>query len=457
MAHAAIVGAGISGLSAAYYLTRLGHRCTLIEKRSRLGGLIRTVQAEGCRIECGPDSVLAQKPWGLELIREIGLGGELIPSNDHARRTYVLKRGRLRALPAGVQLIAPAKLAPVLFSSLLGPFSKLRIALEWFQRPPAGERPDCSVADFILRHFGRGALEYIAQPMLAGVYGGEPEELSAESLLPRFWELEQRHGSLIRALRQAAREREGRRPGPLFYSLRGGMQQLVDRLAERLKPQTRVMNASVLALEKRGEAFRVVTDAEAVEAGCVVLAAPAFESARLLAPFDDRLAGLLSGIRYTSALTAALVYERPPFDHPLDAFGLLVPRRERRRIAACTWVNTKFDHRAPPERALLRGFLTGARADEMMNEPEPRIAEAVHGELRRIMRFRGEPAAHCVDRWPRAMPQYEVGHRRRFEQIEQRMEKLPGLWLTGNFCAGVGIPDCILRGRKLAEAIGPAG
>jgi oxygen-dependent protoporphyrinogen oxidase len=459
----AIIGGGISGLSAAYFLSKAGHACTLIEKQDRLGGVIRTEQADGCLVEAGPDSFIAEKPWAMELIRELGLADQVIGSNDHLRKTYVLRRGRLVPLPDGVQFMVPTKIMPLVTTRLLSLGAKAKMGLEWFRRP-RGEQPDRSVADFVTDHYGAEVNEYLAQPMLAGVYGGEPEKLSVNSVLPRFVELEKKHGSLTKGVLEsrlaAARGREANpahgQASSLFLSLKGGMQQLTDALLREADASLTVIRAAAETVERSAAGFVVRANSHVIAADEVVIATPAHEAARLTAGLEPRMAELLAGIGYSSSITVALVYHRPPFDHPLNGFGILVPRAEGRPIAACTWVNTKFPFRAAGDRALLRGFLAGAKAEAAMTHGDSGIAAEVHRELQSLMGFGAEPAAYRVQRWRRAMAQYEVGHQKRLAEIESRLATVPGLHLAGNGYSGIGIPDCIRRSRQIAEAIAKA-
>src|SRR5712664_4495171 len=222
-----IVGGGISGLSAAYYLAKAGISSTLIEKRPRLGGVIQTERIDGCLVEAGPDSFLSAKPWALELIRDLGLEGEVIGSNDHLRKIFIRKRGRLVAMPDGLQFLVPTKIAPILTTPLLSWPAKARIALEYFRRPPAAPRQDCSVSEFVADHYGQEAVEYLAEPLLAGVYGGAPEELSVASVLPRFVELEAKYGSLSKGM-LAERRPSAAPPQALFRTLKGGLGSLIE-------------------------------------------------------------------------------------------------------------------------------------------------------------------------------------------------------------------------------------
>ena len=461
MKRIAIVGGGISGLSAAYYLAKAGHDCTLIEAQPRLGGVIQTDKIDGCVIEGGPDSFIAQKPWAMDLIRELGIEDQVIGSNDHLRKTFVLRGGRLIPLPDGVQFMAPTKVMPMVMTPLVGLRSKVKMAMEWFRRPVEVSR-DRSVAEFVKEHYGPEANKYLAQPMLAGVYGGSPEKLSVNSVLPRFVELERRYGSVSRGLVRARQQspsgetETGQKSGPqsLFLSLRGGMRQLTDTLSRRLEGRVRVVTAAAAAIERRPEGFQLAAGGAAISAEEVVLATRAYQAGELLKQMDSRLADLLAGIPYTSSVTVNLLYPRPPFEHQLKGFGFLIPEAEQRRLTACTWVNTKFPHRATADRAVLRSFLSGAAADRASSSSDADVAGQAHQELSQLMHFRTKPATRRVCRWPRAMAQYEVGHQQRIEEVESRLANLPGLHLSGNCFAGIGIPDCIRRSKMVAELVG---
>ena len=457
MKRVAVIGGGISGLTAAYDLARGGFDCIVIHAGPRSGGVIQTEKIKGCVVEDGPDSFLAQKPWALELIRELGLGGQVISSNDHRRRTFVLRSGKLIPLPEGVGFIIPTRIGPVLRTPLLSWGAKVKIGLEWFRRPgePRAER---SVADFVRDHFGQETNRYWAQPMLAGVYGGSPERLSVDAVFPRFVELERQYGSVSRGmLRTAAASRaeplDRGRPPSLFLSLKGGMQQLTDRLVERLSGRVRWIAGSAEALTKKDEGFRIAVNGETVSCDQVVIAAPAYAAGALMERLDSKAADHLKAVPYTSSITVNLLYRRPPFDHALPGFGFLAPEVERTSITACTWVNTKFPHRAASGYAVLRAFVVGRQADLSLDAADDEIALRVHGEVSRVMGFGTEPATWRVARWRRAMAQYEVGHRKRIEAVEQRLGRLERLYLTGNAYEGIGIPDCIRRSRAIVRKI----
>lgn len=450
----AVIGGGISGLTAAYELVKAGIACTIVDPKPVLGGVIRTENAGGCLIEAGPDSFLTQKPWALELIRELGLGDQVIGSNDGRRRTFVLRNGRLIQIPDGLQFMAPTRIAPVLKSPLLSVRAKLHMAAELLRRP-SGERPDRSVAEFVADHYGREVNEYLAQPMLAGVYGAEPEVLSVNAVMPRFVELETRYGSLSRGLMagmKRARPQGGARPS-LFQSLRGGMQTLTDALAARIAGEARRVQGAALGLERTNGRWTVQLDGASVEAGAVILALPAYESARLLESVDSGIAGPLRSIPYGSSITVGLVYERPAFTHPLDGFGFLVPRAEDRLLAACTWVGTKFDGRTSEDRPLLRAFLSGSNAHARMSRAPDQLAEEVDAELKQLMHYTADPVEWRTAVWDRAMAQYPVGHAKIVAQIRAREAAITGLHLIGNAYEGIGIPDCIRLARDAVRRL----
>jgi protoporphyrinogen/coproporphyrinogen III oxidase len=448
-----IVGGGISGLSTAYYLARRGVGSTLIEQRGRLGGVIDTERIQGCVLEAGPDSFISQKPWALQLIRELGLGSDVIGSNDHLRVTYVLKNGRLVRLPDGLMLMIPTKILPMAASSLLGWRTKIRMGLEWFRQPSNGAAPDRSVADFVADHYGREAVDYLAEPLLAGVYGGDPNRLSVTSVLPRFVELERKYGSLTKGVlherRKAAKQAQG---SPLFQTLKGGLGQLVDALTARTRPALEVLRGAAETIERQPAGYRIRVNGEWVPADHVVLAAQAYEAGALLGPADDRLAALLNSIPYSDSITISLGYERTGFRHRLNGFGFLIPKKERKLMVACTWVATKFSDRVPADKAVLRCFAGGEDAEALSLSDESLIA-GIRGELRDIMGVTETPVITRIARWPRSMAQYTVGHGDRVREIEARLEQLPGLHLAGNAYHGIGIPDCVRMAKEVADKI----
>lgn len=461
-----IVGGGIAGLAAAY---RLGHARRrglpidemLLEAGDRLGGVIRTDRAEGCIVEGGPDSFLREKPETAALAREFGLGDALIGSNDAGRRTYVLHRGRLQPLPEALMLIAPARVGPMLRSALVPWSSKLTMLREWVTgRAPGGDAPaaDESVSSFVARHFGSGMLETIVEPLLAGVYGGDAAEMSARSVLGRFRAMENTHGSLIRAARAMRRKVENSgEPGSIFMTLREGLGVLVAALIREVEPERVELHRRAVRIERvsgRSDVggYRVVLeDGSSREADRVILSLPSWASAALLAPLEPELSEHLAGIPYRSAVLVALVYPESVRARLPQGFGFLVPRREGRRLLACTFVHQKFQHRAPVDRALLRCFLAGADDATIVAADDDTLLEIVRGELASILGIHEAPLFARVYRWPRSMAQYVVGHHRRLEAIHERLLQAPGIHLAGNAYSGIGISDAIRTGEAAAR------
>ncbi len=443
-----VIGGGITGLSAAYYLTRAGVPVTIIDNGPVLGGVMQTAHPHGCTLELGPDSFLSAKPWALDLIRGLGLASGIMSSNDHLRRTYILKNGRLVPMPDGLMMVVPTKVMPMLGSPLLSWRTKARMALEWFRRPhDAGA--DRSVADFLREHYGQEALDYLGEPLLAGVYGGSPEQLSVQSVLPRFAEMEAKYGSLTRgvlAMRKSAARRES---GPLFQTLTGGLSDITTAVVAAAGDRLKAITCSAESIEPLADGWRVRILGDWMHADHLVLAGRAWQSAELLRPVHSEMASLLESIPYASSMTLALGYRRQDVHHPLNGFGFLVPRRERQLLLACTWLGTKFAHRVPDDMAVLRCFLSGDACARSDGE----IVAAARAEIRRIMNVDAEPVFTRSARWPRSMAQYSVGHAARVERIEQLAAGIPGLQLAGNAFHGIGVPDCVHSGRLAAERI----
>jgi len=458
MTRVVVVGAGISGLAAAYDLVRAGVQTTVFEKQSRaggvrVGGVIDTRIAEGCTLECGPDSFLAAKPEAVALIDELGLGDDVIGSNDHQRTTYIWKRGRLVALPGGVMMMVPSRVMPMVKTPLVGWGTKIRMALEYFRKPV--DRGDRSVADFVTEHFGTETLDYLAEPLLSGVYGGDPAKLGIEGVLPRFLEMEKKYGSLVRGVLAARRgnARTGATPAPLFQTLKSGLGKLVDVLASRVE----IARAEVEAIEREGSGFRVRAAEDWSNADHVVLACPAWAAGRLAGGIDGTLAELLTGIEYSSSVTVSLIYRAGDFDGQRAGFGFLVPKKERQRLAACTFVGTKFSYRVPGDRIALRCFFGGTGDAAILDESDDALVGIAREELRRILGLAAAPVAHVIARWPRSMAQYTVGHGPRIAEIRARAASVGGLYLAGNAYEGIGISDCIRTGRAAAKKIIAAG
>jgi oxygen-dependent protoporphyrinogen oxidase len=450
---AIIVGGGITGLSAAYEFAKAGQPAILLEARPRLGGVIETERVEGCVVEAGPDSFLAAKPAGLDLIREVGLGSELIGSNDKSRVTYLVRDGRLVPMPDGLMMMVPTKILPMLATSIIGWKTKFRMGLECFRRPRAEEMPDRSVADFITDHYGRETVDYLAEPLLSGVYGGSVDRLSVNSVLTRFVELERKYGSLTRGVLAAKRNRQktpdNSNPA-LFQTLKGGLAQLTGELESRIRGKIEIRQATAESVETTPQGFTVRAGGEALEASSVILATPAWAAGALLRDVDPRLAGLLEGVEYSSSATIAIGFRRSECGAIPPGFGFLVPACERRLLVAGTFIGAKFPYRVPDEIVVLRCFVGGAGHEDVLEFSDSEILRRVQDELEGLLGWTAQPLFTRISRWYRAMAQYTVGHGARLNEIHQRLAGLPGLYLAGNAYEGIGVPDCIRTGRQAA-------
>jgi oxygen-dependent protoporphyrinogen oxidase len=453
-----IVGGGIAGLATAYRLHRddPALQITLVERAPRLGGKIVTAEEDGFIIEGGPDSFLAQqKPWGLQLARELGLDERLLGTNDDRRGVYLLRRGKLRRMPDGLTLVVPTRFMPFALSPLISLIGKLRMALDLFI-PPRRDSSDESLGDFIRRRLGREALEVLAEPMMAGIHVAEADRLSLQATFPRFIDIERKYGSLIKGMLAARKARASAPPSKtsMFVSMRAGMRELVSALEDALVDVEILSGRGVTDLERAGDGYTVHLDSgEQRRADAVVLAIPAYAAADLVAPLNPSLEDGLRAIRYVSTATVSLGFPRADVPHPLDGFGFVVPApaSEPCDLLACTWTSTKFDHRTPDESVLLRAFVGGPHRQQLLEQDDTALIDTVRAELRRIMGIKAAPTVARVFRWQRANPQYDVGHLDRVSALEELCP--PGLFLTGSAYRGVGIPDCVRQGTETAAQV----
>jgi protoporphyrinogen/coproporphyrinogen III oxidase len=459
----AVVGGGIAGLAAAHRALELARErgidleLTLLEARDRLGGTIETERAAGFLVESGPDSFISEKPWALALCRRLGVEDRLVRTDDRHRRTFVWHRGRLHPLPDGFQLLAPTRMTPFLTSSLFSWPGKLRMALD-LVLPRRTTGGDETLGAFVRRRLGREALERVAQPLVAGIYTADPDELSLGATMPRFLELERRERSVILALWRASQRApmagtSGAR-WSLFVTFADGMSELVDALARTFPAGAVRLKQRANALERHLGGWRLALGAgEALEADRVIVATESHAAARLLRYVDPQLGALLSEITYTSAATVSLGYRRADVPHPLDGFGFVVPHTEGRALLAGTFSSVKYPGRAPEGFVLLRAFLGGALGAQAIEDDDDRIASRARSELADALGVVAAPVLTRVHRHPASMPQYRLGHLDRVAAIEHKMAALPGLRLAGAAYRGVGISDCVHSGEAAAEAL----
>jgi oxygen-dependent protoporphyrinogen oxidase len=440
----AIVGAGIAGLAAAFDLRARGLTVRVLEATTRSGGVIATEHFDGWTIDSGPDSLLVQKPAAVTLCRELGIADRLIPTLV-PRTAYVLREGQLHAIAEGSFLGFPITLGALARSRLFSLAGKARMAGEVLT-PRRTVDEDESIAAFVGRRFGREAVDYLADPLLAGIHAGDVDRLSIRALFPRLVDAERRSGSVIRALRALQV-----RPSPqgAFVSLPGGTGELVDALSGALAPGIVVTNARVTRLSRSGT-YSIDSTAGPLRARSVVLAVPAYVSGSLLRPIDSTLADLCEAVPYASTATVAFGYRRDQVSHPLRGTGFVVPRTEGLALLAGTWVSSKWPGRAPTGHVLLRGYLGGGRDPRRLDAGDEELVAAARQEFTELLGISGLPLFTRLYRWTRQSPQYEVGHLQRVVNIERHLTALPGLFVTGSGFRAIGIPDCISDGRMTA-------
>lgn len=459
-----ILGGGISGLAAAFYLQEFAGDAvdiTLIDSAARLGGKIISAQEADFVIEGGPDSFITQKTAGLDLCRALGLEDALIGSSRAKHPTYVWSRGRLHPMPEGMMLMAPTMMLPFLRSRLISWPGKARMGMEVLI-PRRNDDADESLASFVRRRLGAEALEKIAAPLMAGIHAADPERLSLQSTFPRFVEMEKQYGSLLRGIMQRSRARRhvharaGAPPphSPMFQTLRGGLQQLVDALAARLHLSTLLLNCRVLDVTREHGQYRIaLSEGSRILADEIIFATPAYVTADWMQGMDSALASKLRSIRYVSTATVSLGYKREDVPHPLDGHGFVVAHNEKRSITACSWSSEKFKHRAPAGSVLLRVFVGGARAESIAEQEEDALAQIAQQELRATMGITASPGFTKVYRWHKGNPQYEVGHAALVAEMDALAARHDGLHLAGAAYDGAGIPDCIQRSIQIAQRI----
>lgn len=462
-----IIGGGIAGLSAAYYLDQKASQegksleISLIEASDRLGGKIITDRVGEFVVEGGPDTFLATKPWAAALCRELGLESRLEGTNPRHKRTFVLHKGRLQSLPDGLTMMIPTRFSPMIRTGLLSWPEKIRMGMDFFL-PPRPLDGDESLGEFVSRRLGRAAYERLIEPLMSGIYAGDGDQLSLQSTFPYLRELELSQGGLVKGALQARRklaEKGQKAVGSrsAFLTPRTGLAEIVESLAAVLKGRPGVemrLSSPARRVYPENPGFRVeLSNGEILEAEAVVLGVPAYVSGSLLEEAAPDLGRDLQDIPYISTATISLGYRLADLSQPLDGYGYVIPRREGRRALACTWTSTKFPHRAPEGYALLRVFAGRAgEQDDLPQDPEALLALAKE-ELRQTMGITAEPVLHKTFYWDRAMPQYNLGHPERLKRIDQALENLPGLALAGNGYRGIGIPDCIHSGATAAEKI----
>lgn len=461
-----IIGAGITGLTVAYRLHQLAKKnelpleIKLLEASKKVGGILCTEYQDGFLLEQGPDAFVTTKPWALQLCRDLGLADQLIRPNLDNPRSFIVRNGRLCPIPEGFYLMAPSSLWPFLINPIFSWRGKLRMAMDLFL--PAKETDtDESLQNFVVRRLGREAFERMAQPMIGGIYSADPQKLSLKATMPHFLELEQKYGSIIRALMETMSEKaSGARYG-IFRTFDRGIQTLVNQLLSELPTGLIQTQSAVTKLNRQIESgtnnvweIEINQGQEAVLlADQVCLAIPATKMGQLLVTDLPKIAQLLESVPYVSSATINLAFERSQIKHHLNGMGFVVPVIENCSITACTFSSIKFPKRAPKGKVLLRAFIGGALQQHLLNYADVDLLNLVLADLRNLVGLSGKPIFSQVRRWQKASPQYNLGHLEKVTQIDLEVSKIKGLEVAGNAFHGIGIPDCIRSGNKAAESI----
>ncbi len=435
----------------------------VVEAKDRVGGVIGTARFDGFTVEEGPDSFITNKPWGVEVCRRLGLGDQVIETDPSHRRSFVVRNGRLAPVPEGFVLMAPSRLLPVLTSPILSWRGKLRMLMD-LVIPRRDDETEESLAAFVRRRLGREALDRLVQPLVAGIYTADPNDLSLKATLPQFLAMEREHGSLILGARRAARDRDslhleeqasGARNG-LFVTLAEGMDTLPRALAAALPSGCIRTETAVRRISRNAPVspwLVELLDGPSIEADSVVLATEAHAAARLLDSADPALALQLRAIPYASSIIVNIAYRRDQITHPLDGFGAVVPAIEGRPILAVSFLSVKFPNRAPAGTVLLRAFIGGATRPDQLDLEDGALSALVQRELGELIGASGEPLFVRIGRHPRSMPQYNLGHLERVAAIRRHLSKHGRLYLTGIAYDGVGIPDCVHAALLTADAL----
>jgi oxygen-dependent protoporphyrinogen oxidase len=475
MKRIAILGGGIAGLAAAYELELARQRGAeidwqLYEASDRLGGIVETTQTDGYTLEGGPDGWVSEKPWARELSIELGLQQELISSNDATRKTYIAIDGKLQPMPDRMRMMVPEDLTTLEGSALFSTEARAAYAAELARADElkaSAPQYDESVASFVLRHFGQEVLDKIGAPLLSGVFGGDVAKLSVRAVMPAFVAMEREHGSLILALQRRKAERGAKPQQPIFTSLHNGVGSLTAALIAKLPKERLHCNQPALSLKRQGKRWLLRTTAFATEGRTakkhlhhVLLATPVDVTRALLQPLDAAAATLIP-TDASSAVLATFCWpaeEAAKFSAP-QGFGFLVPQTDgvENQLLAATFVDQKFPHRAPIGARVLRAFFGGASADALAPQPDKAIVAAAFTQLTKLLGPLPEAALTTVRRWPRSLPQYEVGHIERMAELDQRIAELGGLTLLGNGYRGVGLPDLIRDARAAARSLTGSG
>lgn len=443
-----MLGAGITGLTAAYRLAQRGHDVRVFEASARVGGAIRTEIDGEWLVEAGPNSLLGGDPALSALLDELGLATERVPASDAAKNRYIVRGGAL--------VPAPTSPSALLGSPLFSARAKFQILSEMLVRPRV-RQVDLSLEELVRFHFGQEVVNYGLNPFVAGVYAGNPKKLSARHAFPQLWAMEQKHGSLLRAQKAAAQARPGGGTAGII-SFRRGLQALPDALASRLPTGALRLQARTEALVGDNGRWNVIwsdgsrTHTDAADAVIAALPAPALAQLRF-GTLGERPLASLDTIEHPPVSSLFLGYRREDVAHALDGFGLLVPEIEKRAILGVLFSSTLFAGRAPEGHVALTVLIGGTRQPELARLPTEKLAAAVERDLRELLGVRGPPVFQRHTFWPRAIPQYNLGYESHLETMQAAERAHHDFHLGGQARDGISLPACLAAGESLARRI----
>ena len=468
MPHVVIIGGGISGLSTAFAFQEACQRvgrsidCTVIDSQQQWGGKILTHHVQGLIIEGGPDSFLSIKPWARDLCEQLGLSDQLMNTNQEHNRTFCFTRGKLREIPQGLVSFIPTRVSSLLFSGLISWGGILRMGADWFIPPPRQPDYDESLASFFCRRVGQEAFDRLIEPLVAGIYAGDARELSLKATFPRFRELEQKYGGLIKgvlAQRSPPQSSTSGSKPSMFVTLRGGLGTMIDALIQRVESNGADLRLGQQVIDLQmtnttSNGYNVVLqNGEMLKADKVVLATPAYVSSKLMMPHHESLSNLLGQIPYASTATVSLAYRTEDVTKSVQGFGFVIPRKEGKSLIAGTWTSLKWPNRTQPSQTLVRCYVGGAGRETVLDYDDGALVDYIRGELCTIVGMTQAPIYTKVFRWERSMPQYTCGHLDRLQQIRKCEQDFKGLYLTGAAYEGIGIPDCIREGTRIGQEL----
>ncbi|QFT88282.1 Protoporphyrinogen oxidase [Bacillus sp. THAF10] len=452
-----IIGGGITGLSAAYYLQKeskeknLNIEITLIEASNRLGGKIQTVKKDGYIIERGPDSFLERKKSAGRLVKEVGLENQLV--NNATGQAFILLKGELHRMPEGAVMGIPTKLSPFVTTGLFSPIGKIRAAADLILPAYKSEGKDQSLGSFFRRRLGDEVVENLIEPLLSGIYAGDIDKLSLQSTFPQFQQVEEKYRSLILGIKQTTPKQPAHKKKGMFQTLRGGLQMLVGAIEDKLN-QVKILKAvKVDTLKKNGDGYRLsLSNSKTIDCESVIVATPHHTIGNMMKDID--YLAPLQQMNSTSVATIAMAFDASALKKDIDGTGFVVSRNNDYTITACTWTHKKWPHTTPKGKVILRCYVGRVGEEAIVDQSDEEIKKVVLDDLNKIMKIDAEPDFSIVTRWKEAMPQYAVGHKEMLRQISERLATdMPGVYLAGSSFEGVGLPDCIDSGEAAVKAV----